>query len=155
RGHLRGKQPSEPAPALEPARRPRERTSLTRALDGSIAPSVPCCGKIPSPHRPPRTKHSSIGGPVMTSWEGRRHMSVVSAVMRADGCPDFAINHVEVTHEEAENGIHYYLVDAMLMEKCYEEPFVHFDEMEAPAFLHPAVKEYLSGAQPSAETTNS
>jgi hypothetical protein len=82
-------------------------------------------------------------------------MSVVSAVMRADGCPDFAINQVAVTYEEAENGIHYYLVDAMLMEAGFEEPFVHFDEMESPTFLHPAVKEYLSGARPNAEATNS
>jgi hypothetical protein len=64
--------------------------------------------------------------------------------MRADGCPDFAVTQVAVTHEEAENGIHYYLVDAELLEAGYEEPFVHFAEDEAPAFLLPAVQRHLA-----------
>jgi hypothetical protein len=91
----------------------------------------------------------------MKPWEGRRHMSVVSAVMKPDGTPDFAIHHVAVTHEEAENGIHYYLVEGMLMEAGYEEPFVHFSEDESPAFLHPAVKQYLAASQLNAEAANS
>jgi hypothetical protein len=71
-------------------------------------------------------------------------VTVVTACMRADGCPDFAVTHVAVTQEEAENGIHYYLAEAELLEAGYEEPFVHFDEDEAPAFLLPAVRQYLA-----------
>lgn len=69
---------------------------------------------------------------------------VVSAVMRADGLPAFALNQAEVTAEERDNGIHYYLVEADLLQAGYEEPFVHFDEGEAPSFLHPAVRQHLS-----------
>ena len=74
----------------------------------------------------------------------KRPVTVVTACMRADGCPDFALTRVEVTQEEAENGIHYYLVEAELLEAGYEEPFVHFDSDEAPAFLLPAVQEHLA-----------
>jgi hypothetical protein len=81
----------------------------------------------------------------------KRPLIVVSACMRADGCPDFAVTQVAVTHEEAENGIHYYLVEAELLEAGYEEPFVHFDEDEAPAFLLSAVQQHLaSGARQAA-----
>lgn len=79
----------------------------------------------------------------MPNWEGKRTIPVVSACMNAEGTPDFALNHVEVTQDEAENGIHYYLAEAELFEKGYEEPFVHFDIDEAPDFLHPAVRQYL------------
>jgi hypothetical protein len=79
----------------------------------------------------------------MPNWEGKRTIAVVSACMNADGTPDFALNHVEVTLDEAENGIHYYLVEAELFEAGYEEPFVHFDADESPAFLHAAVRQYL------------
>ena len=63
--------------------------------------------------------------------------------MRANGCPDFAFNVVEVTQEQLDNGVHYYLAEAQLLVDGYEEPFVHFDDSEAPAFLHPAVRKYL------------
>ncbi len=79
----------------------------------------------------------------MSTWEGKRTIAVVSACMNASGTPDFALNHVEVTQEKAENGIHYYLAEAELFEKGYEEPFVHFDADESPDFLHPAVRQYL------------
>ena len=85
----------------------------------------------------------------MPPWQGKRRIAVVSAVMNASGVPDFALNEVEVTQEEAENGIHYYLVEAELLEAGYEEPFVHFDDSESPAFLHPAVRQYL-GQRPAA-----
>jgi hypothetical protein len=74
----------------------------------------------------------------------KRPITVVTACMCADGSPDFVLTQVEVTHAEAENGIHYYLVEAELLEAGYEEPFVHFDEDESPAFLLPAVREYLA-----------
>lgn len=79
----------------------------------------------------------------MPPWEGKRPITIVSACMNANGCPDFALNQVEVTHDEAENGIHFYLVEADLLEAGFEEPFVHFDEFDGPAFLHPAVRQYL------------
>ena len=90
----------------------------------------------------------------MSQWQGKRKIAVVSAVMNASGLPDFALNEVEVTQEEAENGIHYYLVEAELLEAGYEEPFVHFDdEGESPAFLHAAVRQYLSH-RPAASVTD-
>jgi hypothetical protein len=79
----------------------------------------------------------------MTEWTGKRRIPIVTAVMRQDGLPDFALNEVEVTHKEAENGIHYYLAEADLFLAGYEEPFVHFSIDEGPAFLHPAVRRYL------------
>lgn len=80
----------------------------------------------------------------MPSWEGKRNVAVVSACMTADGCPTFALNEVEVTQDELENGLHYYLAEADLLLAGYEEPFVHYGEGEGPAFLHPAVREFLS-----------
>jgi len=78
-------------------------------------------------------------------------IAIVSACMRVDGTPHLAITEVSVTQEEIENGIHYYLAEAELLDAGYEEPFVHFAEDESPAFLHPAVREYLDL---SASTTN-
>jgi hypothetical protein len=81
--------------------------------------------------------------------EKKHPVTVVTACLRADGYPDFAVTRVEVTHEEAENGIHYYLVEAELLEAGYEEPFVHFSEEEAPAFLLPAVQQHLAAGSPA------
>ena len=80
----------------------------------------------------------------MSDRRSKHPVAVVSACMRSDGLPDFAITEVEVTAEQAENGLHYYLVEAELLEAGFEEPFVHFAEEESPAFLFPAVKQYLS-----------
>jgi len=80
----------------------------------------------------------------MTAWQGKRTIAVVAACMTAHGTPDFALSNVEITHEEYQNGFHYTLVEDRLVEAGYEEPFVHFDEMEAPAFLHAAVRQYLN-----------
>lgn len=80
----------------------------------------------------------------MSNEVARRPITVVSACMRKDGFPAFAIHQVEVTPDEAENGVHYYLVEADLLEAGFEEPFVHFDEHEAPPFLLPAVQAYLA-----------
>jgi len=82
--------------------------------------------------------------------EGRRPVTIVSAVMRSDGLPDFAVTQVEVTQDEYENGIHLYLAEAELLEAGYEEPFVHFPQDEAPPFLLPAVKDYLGTEAPVA-----
>lgn len=79
----------------------------------------------------------------MTAWEGKRTVAVVSACMTRDGSPTFVLNEVEVTQDEVEDGIHYYLVEADLLEAGYEEPYVHFADTESPAFLHPAVREFL------------
>jgi hypothetical protein len=82
----------------------------------------------------------------MTAWQGKRSITVVTACVSASGAPDFAINTVEVTHDEYENGVHYDLVEDQLADAQYEEPYVHFDEFDAPAFLHQAVREYLDPA---------
>ena len=79
----------------------------------------------------------------MSAWPEKRTVAIVTACMRADGTPTFAVNEVSVTREEAENGMHYYWVEADLLESGYEEPFIHFDEDEAPAFLHAAVRQHL------------
>lgn len=79
----------------------------------------------------------------MSPTKEKGTITVVSAVMRSDGFPDFAITQVEVTPEEYDNGVHYLLVEESLTERGYDEPYVHFDEVEAPSFLHPAVKAYL------------
>jgi hypothetical protein len=79
----------------------------------------------------------------MSPSEDKRTIAVVSACMTAAGLPDFALNEVDVTPEEAENGIHYYLAEAQLLQDGYQEPFVNFDATEGPAFIHPAVREYL------------
>jgi hypothetical protein len=73
----------------------------------------------------------------------KRTLHVVTACMNASGCPCFALTRAAVTQDELENGVHYYLVEADLMERGYEEPMTHFDEDEAPVFLHAAVREYL------------
>jgi hypothetical protein len=78
------------------------------------------------------------------SVSDKRMIAVVSACMRGDGSPTFVRMDVAVTSEEAENGVHYYLVEADLLELGYEEPFVHFAEGEMPAFLLSAV-EPISG----------
>jgi hypothetical protein len=78
-----------------------------------------------------------------TAWEGKRRIPVVSAVMTRSGLPDLVLTEVEVTHEEALNGVHYYFVEAELMKGGYDEPFVHFAEGEGPPFLHAAVRAHL------------
>jgi hypothetical protein len=73
----------------------------------------------------------------------KRPIAIVTACMTREGTPTFTFHEVTVTPEEIENGIHYYLAEAELLEAGYEEPFVHFDALEGPAFLHPAVRQYL------------
>lgn len=80
----------------------------------------------------------------MSAWDGKRSITVITACMNANGAPDFASTEVEVSHEEYENGVHYDLVDDSLSDRGYDEPYTHFDEGEAPAFLIPAVREYLT-----------
>jgi len=79
----------------------------------------------------------------MSEPPDRHPVDVVTACMNRDGTPTFALNTVEVTPEEMANGIHYYFAEANLLEAGYEEPFVHFDEGESPAFLHAAVRQFL------------
>jgi len=64
--------------------------------------------------------------------------------MRSDGLPDFALNEVEVTQDEFENGVHYILAEERLSDRGYEEPYVHFEASEGPTFLLPAVRDYLT-----------
>lgn len=73
-----------------------------------------------------------------------RPVAVVTACRNAGGSPEFVLTTVAVTPAQQDNGIHYYLVEADLLEDGYEDPFVHFDEHEAPPFLHPAVRRHLA-----------
>jgi hypothetical protein len=79
----------------------------------------------------------------MSREGGKGPVSIVSACMRADGLPDFALTEVEVTPAEYDDGVHYGLADEALAARGYDEPYVHFAEPEAPAFLLPAVRQYL------------
>jgi len=81
----------------------------------------------------------------MPQSEGKRPVTIVSAVMRRDGLPTFAVTQVAVTPDEYANGIHFYLAEADLLEAGFEEPFVLFPEGGAPPFLLPAVRAYLGG----------
>ena len=80
----------------------------------------------------------------MNTTADRRPVIVVSTCMRPNGFPEFALNTVEVTSEEHENGVHYSLAEERLSSEGFEEPFVHFCESEAPPFLVPAVRAYLA-----------
>ena len=79
----------------------------------------------------------------MSTPPTKHAVAIVTACMTANGTPAFALNTVAVTQEEEENGEHYCLAEANLVEDGYEEPFVHFDQREAPAFLHPAIRQHL------------
>ena len=71
-------------------------------------------------------------------------IAIVTACMKVDdGSPAFALTEFEVTNEEAENGVHYYLAEIELSKRGYEEPFVHFSDSESPPFLHDAVRQFL------------
>ena len=67
---------------------------------------------------------------------------IVTACMCSDR-PTFARTEVVITTEEAENGVQYDLVEGDLLAAGYEEPMVHWIEEEAPAFLFPAVEQFL------------
>lgn len=84
------------------------------------------------------------------TWEGKQPIPIVSACMTREGLPAFALNTVEVTADEAADGMHFYLVEAELLTAGYEEPFVHFPLEEAPPFLHHAVRAHL-GLAPTEE----
>lgn len=80
----------------------------------------------------------------MVREETTRTITIVTACMKRDGTPTFALTTVEATAEQIEEGIHYYMAEGDLIQQGYEEPFCHFDENEAPAFLHPAVQKHLA-----------
>jgi hypothetical protein len=82
----------------------------------------------------------------MIAWEGKRRIAVISACLNSQGSPEFVLNEVDVTHEEFENGIHFVLVEDLLDDAAYEEPYFHFDELEAPAFLMEGVKQQVADA---------
>lgn len=82
----------------------------------------------------------------MAQEENVRTITIVTACMKRDGNPTFALTTVEATAEQIEEGIHYYFAEAELLDEGYEEPFVHFDDSESPAFLHPAVQKFLAAS---------
>ena len=79
----------------------------------------------------------------MTKAPTKRNVTVVSAGMNQNGSPDFVLNEVEVDEDEYANGIHYDLADELLADAGYEEPYIHWDDHEAPDFLIPAVRQHL------------
>src|ERR1043165_1295581 len=90
---------------------------------------------------------------IMPERSDKQTVTIVTACMGADGLPTFALTEVAVTQEELDNGAHYYLAEAILLHRGYEEPYVHFDQTESPEFLHPAVRRYL-GYSPEATSSS-
>jgi hypothetical protein len=78
------------------------------------------------------------------STSGKRSVTIASACMTSQGSPTFVLQDVEVTEEEYENGIHYAMAEDWLTDSGYEEPFVHFADSEAPAFLIDALKQQVA-----------
>jgi hypothetical protein len=83
------------------------------------------------------------------SWTGKRKIAIVSACVNANGSPALVLNEVLATQCEVENGIHFYWAEAELLEAGYEQPWDHFDQFEAPAFLHLAVRQHLRPTKPA------
>jgi hypothetical protein len=75
----------------------------------------------------------------------KRTITVVTACLNAAGQSDFALTTVEATQGQIDDGDHFDMVESRLVDRGYGGPFVHFDEDDAPAFLLPAVREYLAG----------
>ena len=82
----------------------------------------------------------------MPAWQGKRPLVVVTACLNPSGVPDFALTEIEVTQEEYEDGLHCDCAEASLAAAGYEEPFLHFDPLAEPPFLHAAVRAYLGKA---------
>ncbi len=79
----------------------------------------------------------------MQPWNGLRRLTIVTACLNAASIADFTLTQVEVTHDEYANGVHCDRVEALLVQEGYEEPFLHFDVADVPAFLVPAVQRYF------------
>ena len=79
----------------------------------------------------------------MAEWQCKRPVVVVTAYVKRDGFPDFALTEVEVTEDEHANGVHYNLVETILADRSIDANFIHFDEQEAPPFLLPAVRKHV------------
>jgi hypothetical protein len=82
----------------------------------------------------------------MSNSEDTTRVTIISACMRSDGSPTFVRTQVDVTPEERANGVHYYFAEAQLIEAGYEEPYVHFDDREMPAFLAAAITESIAAS---------
>ena len=89
----------------------------------------------------------------MPTWTGKRRLTVVTACLNADGVPDFALTEVEVTADEYADGVHCDLAEERLAAAGFEEPFLHFDELDAPNFLVPAVRHYLGLSRDTPDAT--
>jgi hypothetical protein len=60
---------------------------------------------------------------------------VVSACIDANGGPELVDNEVEVTLSQYMLGEHYDKAAGLLEDGGYEEPHVHFDQVEGPKWL--------------------
>ena len=80
----------------------------------------------------------------MLPWPGKKKLRIVTACLNASGTPDLTLNEVEVRYDEYIEGVSCDLVEERLREQGFEEPFLHFDDHNAPPFLLPAVERYLS-----------
>ena len=89
----------------------------------------------------------------MKPWKGERRITIVTACINAIGSPELVLNHVKARLDQVQIGIHYYLAEADLLEAGYQDPFVHFDQFEAPAFLMMAAKRHLGVLKRPAQQT--
>ena len=87
----------------------------------------------------------------MLPWPGKKKLRVVTACLNASGMPDLTLHEVEVSYDEYTDGVSCDLVEERLREQGFDEPFLHFDEHDAPPFLVPAVQHYLSVSLPSGQ----
>ena len=90
--------------------------NVTLALDEPAPPGVSRCVKAQS--KIARIKRKSpIGGIANARGTETDHHYRHRPCMQADGHPDFALTEVEVTHDEFENGMHYFLAEASLRKR--------------------------------------
>jgi hypothetical protein len=67
--------------------------------------------------------------------DSARDVVLIAACRNGDGNPDFAVVVVHCTQDSVRSGLHYDEAALLLEDAGYEEPFVFFDENNAPDWL--------------------
>lgn len=76
------------------------------------------------------TKHSTVENPVR----------IIAACRNSDGGPDFAVVTVDCSPGSVRDGAHFELAAARLDELGFQEPFIFFDQFQAPDWLKAGVQ---------------
>ena len=90
----------------------------------------------------------------MSTHAEKQTTVVITACMKGNGLPVFALSEVAVVQEEMGNGVHYYLAEADLLARGFEEPMVHFEQQEMPASLFATIRRHLEAGPDSAQKPN-